>query len=322
MDESELIRHFFMRPGRSATGVVQGIGDDGAVTELPAGEQLVTVTDTLVAGTHFGSADPACSIGHRVLAVNLSDLAAMAARPRWFTLSLSLPSVDERWLAGFAEGLFALADRFGIVLVGGDTVRGPLAATVTAMGSVPESAAVTRSGARAGDLVCVTGDLGAAGFAWRAARRGQALSADDPLLERLYFPSPRVPEGLSLRGLATAMIDLSDGLDTDLRRLLEASGLGAQCNADAVPLAPGLCASAGEDAARRLGLFGGDDYELCFTLPEAALDQLAEVSAGWSCAWTQIGRTVAGSGLRWQCNGQPWSADGQSFEHFSEHADE
>ena len=322
MDESELIRRFFMRPDRSTAGVVRGMGDDGAVTKLPAGEQLVTVMDTLVAGTHFGSADPARSVGHRVLAVNLSDLAAMAAQPRWFTLSLSLPSVDIRWLTDFAEGLFTLADRFGIVLVGGDTVRGPLAVTVTAMGSVPESGAVFRGGAGVGDVICITGDLGAAGFAWRAARRGQTLSADDPLQERLRYPSPRVPEGLSLRGLATAMIDLSDGLDTDLRRLLEASGLGAQCNADAVPLAPGLCASADENTARCLGLYGGDDYELCFTLPDAALDQLAEVSAGWSCAWAQIGRTVAGSGLSWQCNGQPWTADGQSFEHFSEHSHE
>ncbi len=317
MDESELIQRFFTRSGRSVAGVIQGIGDDGAVTELPVGEQLVVVMDTLVAGTHFDAADPARSIGHRVLAVNLSDLAAMAAQPRWFTLSLSIPVVDEHWLADFTAGLFALADRYGIALIGGDTVRGPLAVTVSAMGSVPASAAVGRSGARVGDLICVTGDLGAAGFAWRAARRGQVLSADDPLLERLYFPSPRVIEGLSLRGLATAMIDLSDGLDTDLGRLLDASGLGAQCDADAVPLAPGLVARAGEDTARELALYGGDDYELCFTVPETALHRLTEASAGWSCPWVQIGHTVAGGGLNWQRNGRHWTAEGQGFEHFS-----
>ncbi len=321
MDEFELIRRFFMRSGQfdpADAGIWRGIGDDGAVTQLPAGEQLVTVMDTLVAGTHFCETDPSTSVGHRALAVNLSDLAAMAAQPRWFTLSLSIPSIDEDWLAGFSAGLFALADRYGIALIGGDTVHGPLAATVTALGSVPAAAAIGRDGAGAGDIVCVTGGLGAAGFAWRAARAGQELAANDPLLERLYYPSPRVSEGIDLRGLATAMIDLSDGLHADLTHLLEASGLGADCDACAVPLFPELCERIGEDAARPLGLDGGDDYELCFTVPAALLGRLAEVSANWACPYTPIGQTSPGSGLRWQCQGQPAIPPLHGFRHFTD----
>lgn len=316
MDEFEIIQRYFSTGFPARDDVVLGVGDDGALTRLPAGEELVTVTDALVAGTHFPATLAADAVAHRALAANLSDLAAMGAVPRWFTLALALPAAEQAWLEAFAAGLRQLAGRFELALIGGDTVRGPLAVTITAMGSVPAGTALCRSGARAGDRIFVTGTPGDAGWTWQALADGQEFPADDPLYERFAWPAPRVAEGVSLRGLATAAIDLSDGLHVDLARLLAASGVGGEAEAESLPLSAALTARAGESRARELALTGGDDYELCFTVPAAREPLLIERAAAWSCEVTPIGRVVSEPGLRWHHQGALLPAPTVSFRHF------
>jgi len=316
LDEAAIIERFFRRPS-ARDDVLLGIGDDAALLAPPAGQALAVAVDTLVEGTHFHLGTDPRALGHRVLAVNLSDLAAMGAEPAWCLLSLSLPRPDPAWLAGFADGFFALADRHGVALVGGDTVRGPLAATVTVHGFVPAAQACRRSGARPGDGIWVTGTPGDA----VAGRLAQADGADagDPalaaLLARFLYPEPRVAAGLALRGLASAMIDVSDGLHQDLARLLVASGAGGELVVEALPLSAALTARAGGEAAA-LALTGGDDYELCFTLPEHHAGQLVERARAWDFPVTRIGTVTAGSGLTLLRAGQPCALPPGSYRHF------
>lgn len=316
MDEFEVIQRYFATGFPARDDVVLGVGDDGALTRLAPGEELVTVSDALVAGTHFPEQLAAGAIAHRALAANLSDLAAMGAGPRWFTLALALPEAKEAWLAAFAAGLRRLADRFGLALIGGDTVRGPLAVTITAMGTVAAGTALRRDGARSGDRIFVTGTPGDAGWAWQAFADGRDLSADDPLYQRFAFPDPRVAEGAALRGIATAAIDLSDGLHVDLARLLAASGVGGEADVGAIPRSAALTERAGGTRATELALTGGDDYELCFTIPAEKASALAALAASWPCRLTQIGRVVAEPGLRWRRNGEQLPAPDVSFRHF------
>lgn len=267
LGEFDLIRRYFTNLG-AAEGVALGVGDDGAVLDIPPGHQLVSVMDTLVAGVHFPEDTTPFDIGYRALAVNLSDLAAMGAEPRWFTLALTLPKADETWLTGFAAGLRSLAERFGIALVGGDTTRGPLTITVQAEGLVPIGQALRRSGARPGDGIYVTGTLGdaAAGLALHQGSLQTDGDTAEFLRSRFFRPEPRVQTGLALRGMATACIDVSDGLLQDLGHVLAASGVGARLELDRLPLSAALRQSADQRACE-LALSGGDDYELCFTLP-------------------------------------------------------
>lgn len=264
MDEFELIRHFFRRPGKGA-GVVLGPGDDAALLVPAAGQQLVMTMDTLVGGRHFPDDLPPLDIGWRSLAVNLSDLAAMGATPRWCLLSLSLPEADESWLRGFSEGFFALADQAGIALVGGDMTRGPLSITVQATGEVPAGRALLRSGARPGDRICIGGIPGEAAAGLACWQRGER---DGPLVQRFARPEPQLALGIKLRGLASACIDVSDGLLADLGHILEESGVpGAIIDTARLPTSPALAGWGDDEARIQTTLAGGDDYLLLFTLP-------------------------------------------------------
>ncbi|MBM4196950.1 MAG: thiamine-phosphate kinase [Gammaproteobacteria bacterium] len=311
LDEDAIIRRYFQRP--AGPDVLVGIGDDGAITRLAGSERLVTAVDTLVAGVHFPARTPPHAVGHRVLAVNLSDLAAMAARPRWATLSLSIPSADGAWVREFAAGFFALARRHRVSLIGGDTVRGPLNVSVTALGSVAPDREVRRTGARPGDGVFVTGYPGEA-VAGRLllARRGRTGALE----KRFLYPQPRVSIGRALAGVASAMIDVSDGLHHDLGKLLNASGVGADLEVPLLPLSRALLGHCGVARARRHALMGGDDYELAFTAGEEESAIIGKIASRNSCRITRIGTVSSRRGLRWRLDGQDWRVRDSTFAHF------
>lgn len=304
--EFALIQRYFTRASRRCD-VVLGIGDDAALLRLPAGYELAVTVDTLVAGVHFPAQATPGSIGHKTLAVNLSDLAAMGAQPAWVTLALTLPQADPIWLDEFAQGFFALAESYEVELIGGDTTRGPLSITVQAMGLVPVGEALRRDGAQPGDLIFVTGTLGDAALGLDSVNRTQ--SHDDPhqvfVLDRLHRPSPRVQAGLLVRGIASAAIDVSDGLMADLGHICERSGVGACIELARLPRSASLLALTVEDERNRLALSGGDDYELCFTVPPPRLAQLEARAAQFEPGWTCIGRIEPGSRVRClRANGQ------------------
>ena len=304
-----------------------GIGDDAAVLAPPAGHELVATTDTLVAGVHFPASTRPEDIGWKSLAVNLSDLAAMGATPAWATLALTLPKADARWVGEFADGFAALAREYKLALVGGDTTQGPLAITVTIHGFVPQGAALLRSGARVGDAVFVTGTLGDAA----AGLRCHDSDADDPaqrlaappavrnvLVERLDRPTPRVAQGLVLRGRASACIDVSDGLLADLGHICSASGVGAEIDVDRLPSSSALLALSDTQVRRDFQLAGGDDYELCFTAAETDASALLQDLARSGCGATCIGRIVATPGVRAHDSaGNPVSPSRAGWEHFA-----
>ena len=328
MGEFDLIERFFKRAASSA---VLGIGDDCALMQMPAGSHMAISTDMLVQGQHFfADVDPR-SLGHKALAVNLSDLAACGAEPMGFTLALALPQIDEIWLAAFAGGLFALADSHNCELIGGDTTRGPLNICITVFGSVPapagQSQALLRSGAQPGDDLYVSGHLGDARLALQALQ-GQ-LSLPPSLLQatrlRLEEPSPRIALGMALRGLASAAMDLSDGLVGDLGHLLKASQVGATLNTEAV--LERLCARAHSDwagaglshtQALQFVLSGGDDYELLFTAPPTVRKALLAAAQTSATPVSCIGRIDAQPGLRLlDAAGAPMPNHFTSFDHFA-----
>jgi thiamine-monophosphate kinase len=273
-DELQLIERL-LHAGARRDDVRLGIGDDAAVLVPPAGHELVLTTDALVEGAHFLSGAPPRSLGHRALAVNLSDVAAMGAAPAWALLSLVLPQADTAWLEEFALGFGALARAHGVALVGGNLARGPLSITVQLAGLIPAGSALRRSGAGSGDLLYVSGTLGDAAASHAVHGGTLAASAADAafLRQRFEYPTPRVGLGRALAGLASACIDVSDGLYADLGRLLAASGCGARVQVDRLPLSPALERSAGTGAWRQ-ALAGGEDYELCFTVPPQRLAAL------------------------------------------------
>src|SRR5579864_7063988 len=276
LSETELISRFFRSCGAQRRDVALGVGDDAALLECPPGMQLVATTDTVVAGVHFPLNVPASAIGHRALAVNLSDLAAMGARPAWALLALTLPQADEHWLEEFAAGLGWLARAHEVALVGGDTTRGPLCISVQLLGHVPAGQALSRAGGRAGDLVFVSGTPGdaAAGLRLEQGTLSAPAEASPYLRERFLLPSPRVALGEGLRGYASACIDVSDGLLGDAAKLAQSSNCGASIELERVPLSELLVSTVGEDRSRELALTGGDDYELCFSVPPAKLEKL------------------------------------------------
>ncbi len=314
--EFELIRRFFDRgPPRDAR---LGVGDDCALlAPLDPRSVFAISTDLLLEGRHFfAGADPA-SLGHKSLAVNLSDLAAMGARPRAFTLAIGLPEVDEKWLAAFCEGLFALADRHGCELIGGDTTRGPRTVCITVFGEVPEGAALRRDGAQPDDDLWVSGTLGAAAFAVRERNAGRTLARDDDASIRLDRPEPRVALGLALRHLARSAIDLSDGLLGDLGHIVERSRVGAALDWPAVPVDARLDGLP-EDERVRLALSGGDDYELLFSAAPENRTAIAAVGARLGLPLARIGRIDCGSSIDVRdARGRAMPVEVRGFDHFA-----
>lgn len=312
MDEFQLIRHYFASLTVANEGVVLGIGDDAALLAVPAGQQLVVTTDTLVAGRHFPLATQPFDIGWKALAVNLSDLAAMGGTPRWFTLALTLPEIDPVWLAAFSEGLKAVADLHAIALVGGDTTRGPLAISITAMGLVTKGVALRRDGAVEGDLVCVTGTLGDAALALRQLGQADAAHA---LRRRLDRPTPRVEAGIKLAAFGMAAIDISDGLAADLNHILIASQVGAELRADRLPQSPAFAEHAGAEALA-LQLHGGDDYELCVCLRGGDYAEMQPQLAAIGVPLTRIGVITAEPGLRLREGQAVRAIEPRGYKHF------
>jgi thiamine-monophosphate kinase len=323
LGEFELIERFFLRrqSARGAqSGVILGIGDDAAVLAVPPDAELVAAVDTIVAGRHFPEGTDARSIGHRALAVNLSDIAAMGATPAWATLALTMPSVDAAWLERFSAGLMDLAEAHGVALVGGDTTRGPLTVSVQVLGHAPRGAALRRSGARAGDLLAVTGTLGDAGAGLSFVTTPPAAEsrlAALTLIRRFEYPTPRVQFGAAARGIATAAMDLSDGLIGDLPKLARASGLGAHVAVERLPLSEPLRAAVPEAQARGLALAAGDDYELLLAVPAARLAELEAEADRLNLTLTPIGELRAGAGVRWTLNGREFVPGVRGWDHFA-----
>jgi thiamine-monophosphate kinase len=318
--EFELIGKYFAKLGAERPDVRIGVGDDGAVLQPPASRELVAVTDSLIEGVHFPVGSAAASVGHRAFAVNLSDIAAMGAEPAWALLALTLPRVDEEWLAQFSRAAGDLCRRHGVALVGGDTTRGPLAITVTIIGIVPIGVALERGGGQPGDAIFVTGSPGdaAAGLALEQSRLHVADSMSAQILrDRFLFPTPRCDVGVALRGLASACIDVSDGLGGDLEKLCAASGCGAEVDAAALPISEPLAQAVGRELAREYALTGGDDYELLFTVPLARLGAMTHAIARGLGPVTRIGSLVAGNGVRVFARGGVMQFSGAGFDHFA-----
>ena len=313
--EFEIIRRYFKRQQPQREDVIAGIGDDAALLQVPADSELVVCMDTLVAGVHFPESTTAAAIGHKALAVNLSDLAAMGATPAWATLSLTLPESDPVWLENFSQGFFRLADRYNVQLVGGDTTRGPLSVTVQAHGFVPAGHALRRQGAQASDRIYVTGTLGDAGLALRLGDQ-----ADPVLQQRLDYPEPRIIAGQLLRDVASAAIDISDGLLADLGHLLEADGLGASVNIDELPRSAAFKAATRQQSLfHELPLSAGDDYELCFTVPEKDCHEMETVLSSQSMEFTAIGVIEQEPGIRChQANGDLYQTAADGYQHFGD----
>lgn len=323
--EFDLIELIRQRTAQSRGDVVLGIGDDAALLKSPAGQQLVACTDTLVAGVHFPQGTAAQDIGWKSLAVNFSDLAAMGATPAWAMLALTLPNADRRFVEAFAEGFAQLARAHAVSLVGGDMTQGPLSITVSAFGFVPENRALLRSGARVGDAVFVTGRLGDAAAALRliqdsglGTRDAGNEQARAELLARLNRPEPRIAAGLALRDVASACIDVSDGLLADLGHVCEASGVGAVVDGDALPVSSAMLALFDADQRRTFALAGGDDYELCFTASVDRADRIAADFARLGFGAARIGRIVAEPGVRARdANGNTVEMPYRGWQHFA-----
>ena len=321
--EFNLIEQIRQRTAQPRDDVRLGIGDDAAVLAMPPGQELVVAIDTMVEGVHFSPGTDPVDIGWKALAVNLSDLAAMGATPAWALLALTLPAADAAFVEGFADGFAQLAQPHRLALVGGDTTSGPLTISVAVHGFLPPEKALVRTGARPGDAVLVTGTLGDAAAGLHAL--SNRLRDDDPrqslraqLIERLNRPTPRVTAGAALRDLAHACIDISDGLIADLGHICAASGVGAEIDAVLLPFSPALITLYDDASARQFALTGGDDYELCFTVPMVRLADVQSDLSRIGCGVTRIGRIVEGSGV------QVRDADGEwlemvtsGWEHFA-----
>lgn len=315
--EFDLIARHFTRPAANA---VMGVGDDCALVDVTNGMDLAVSTDTMVSGTHFfPDVDPE-HLGHKALAVNLSDIAAMGGLPYWAMLALTLPRVDHAWLASFAKGFFDLAQEFNVSLIGGDTTSGPaLVMTVTIMGEVPAGAALKRSGAKAGNDIWVSGNVGDAALAI-AHRYGKlVLEAPDykEAVMRLYEPTPRVALGQALRGLATAAIDISDGLLADLSHICRLSGVGAIVNLQDVPVSGIGAKHLHTDEGRNAILAGGDDYELCFTAHPNSRESIKDLEDMLGLPLTRIGQVKRGKGVSLlDQEGKPVKIDSRGYDHF------
>jgi thiamine-monophosphate kinase len=319
MSEFDLIAQYFTRPLRPDSRVALGVGDDCALWMPNSGMQSAVSSDMLVEGRHFFPDAAPFTLGHKCLAVNLSDLAAMGAKPIAFTLAVSLPEARGQWLAPFSQGLAKLADEHRCELIGGDTTKGPLNICITIFGEVPPGQALRRDAAQPGDDIWVSGTLGDARLALAGYRQELALddAARDTAAVRMHAPTPRVALGIALRGIAHAAIDISDGLAGDLGHILKRSGVGATLMVDALPAGP-ILAKQARDLRRRFTLTGGDDYELCFTAPAGKRDAVLEAARSSDTAVTRVGHVDAAPGLRLRNeDGAPLDLKLTSFDHFA-----
>lgn len=317
LNETQVIQLLSAQSGAKRPDVLLGIGDDGALLLPPPGQQLVQVVDALFEGVHFLPGMNGEDLAWRAFGVNISDIAAMGAEPAWATLVLSMPSAELSWVRSFARGIGECTRKFNICLVGGDTVRGPLGVSVQITGFVPAGQALRRKGAAIGDGIYITGrpGLAAAGL---ASLRGEIKLGVEPSQWRQRFlrPEPRLRQGRDLRGVASACLDISDGLLRDLGRLLEASSVGATVMLESIPGLEELSAAVGEQRAVALALTGGDDYELCFTVPREHEERLAELAGKWSCECTRIGEITGTGGIRLVKNNRAVPLPPAGFEHF------
>jgi thiamine-monophosphate kinase len=307
--EFNLIKQFFTRPAKRGSTQLS-VGDDCALLAVPEGFELAITVDTMVEGVHFfADVDPR-HLGHKLLAVNLSDLASMGAEPVAVTLALTMPKADTLWLEGFARGLFALADKYAVDLIGGDTTSGPLTLTIQAMGLVPKQQALRRSAAKVGDLIYVTGCMGDAGLGLKI-KQGYVSDNGLQALERFNVPVPRVAEGLAIRSVANACVDISDGLAADLGHILEKSFVGARLGYQEIPVSDAVMEYINNTQDWRIPLIAGDDYELCFTVAPENVEKL-------SISCTCIGIIEQEQGLRLERAGQVSNFVVGGFEHFSQ----
>lgn len=315
MNEFDLIDVFFKQPALTRPDVLLGIGDDAALLIPPKDQQIAASMDTLVDGVHFLASTPAEYIGHKALAVNLSDLAAMGAEPAWVMLALTLPNANEKWLHDFAKGFYALANLYQLTLIGGDTTHGPLSITIQIQGFVPAGLALRRDGAKPGDKIYVSGTLGDAGAALAAAKYQTILSASEQqyVMQRLHLPTPRVALGLALRSVASSAIDVSDGLLADLRHIVTNSRAGAEIHTHQIPLSSAL-QKLPRTTALEYALSAGDDYELCFTVPSEKSDQIKIISEKVGVPCTCIGEITNSSDI--QVSGETLNLTRQGYQHF------
>lgn len=320
MDEFALIDRFFKRPFASTDSeLILGIGDDGALLKVPPGMELVVCTDTLVEGVHFPVGLDAGMLAERAVRVNVSDLAAMGATPRWASLALTLPALSENWMQAFSQGLSNALTRYGMALIGGDTTRGPLCITLTVQGLVPSGRALRRSGAAPGDVIVVTGMLGAAALAVECLHGFEVSEKDrDVLMRALLLPEPRVDVAGILREFATAAIDVSDGLGADLQHLCRASGVGACLQMQTLPV-HSLVQKYASERAMALALEGGDDYVLCFTVSPAHLEACREALSQYTVNGYSVGHIEHGAHIRLtDATGRNHPFTPRGYNHFQE----
>ena len=319
MGEFDLIKRYFSRKSLQ-NDVSLSVGDDCAITSIPSGYQLAITTDTLVEGTHFLPSISPADLAYKSVAVNLSDLAAMGATPAWVSLALTLPEIKEEWLAEFSQSLFAILDRYGVSLIGGDTTKGSLSITLTAQGFLPENQGLFRHQAKVGDWIFVSGFLGdsAAGLDLLLKNRKIENESDRYLIQRHLRPTPRVELGLALRSFSCCALDISDGLLADLEHILERSQVGAEIYLENLPLSRHLCTQYEQTQAEKFALTGGEDYELCFTVSEEKREEMEQVLRSQGIKVTCIGKILPQTnGLNLLKNGEKVALPAHcGFDHF------
>ncbi|MDH5445760.1 MAG: thiamine-phosphate kinase [Gammaproteobacteria bacterium] len=317
--EFDIIKEYFQKQKTVRDDVCLGIGDDAAIITVPQSKQLAIALDTLVAGVHFPTETSAEDVAYKALAVNLSDLAAMGAEPAWFTLGITLPESNTDWLKNFASGLFSLADQYNVQLIGGDTTQGPLTVTIQVAGLLPEGKALKRDGANEGDLIYVTGSLGDAALGLKGLQHPDIYPVTPQLIDKLNRPQPRLEVGHALLDIASACIDVSDGLLADLGHILDSSGVGASVDRAQLPLSDTLQAQCDKDDSRyHLALTGGDDYELCFCVSPDRQQDIHTISNRTGVLITCIGTIEQQPGLRLHHAGNLIDTVTQSgYEHFA-----
>jgi len=320
MKEFDLIRHYFTEQSVKRKDVILGIGDDCALLQPVERQHIAVTTDTLVAGVHFPESTEPRAIGHKAVAVNLSDLSAMGAEPTWLSLALTLPEIDEQWVAEFCSGVFELCEHYNVQLIGGDTTQGPLSITITAQGLTPIDKYITRSGAKAGDWLYVTGELGDAALALQHLQG--KVNVDEPFKEKIFdkldYPKPRVLVGQVLRDYATSAIDISDGLISDLGHICQASNVGANIVLDDLPLSAIMRETLEKTRAIDIALTGGDDYELLFTVSEDNKVGMETALINTGVSITCIGQLNGSEKITTTIDNKPVSINAQGFEHFTE----